>query len=222
MKLDNGEIITDKKKILADIQSFYTKLFSCPMNINPPETDLNTFLKLYTQINLIPNNLTKLKVKSIWQSYQTILVKKLPLSIRKVIITSLPKGDKPREFLKNWRPLSLLNVSYKLASSTIANRIKSVLPSIISETQTGFLKDRYIGESTRLIYDIIHHCETHNKPGILMLIDFEKAFDSISWDFMPTAFKYFNFGNSILNWIQLFNKGIQTAIYQSDFLSEFF
>ena len=261
LRLNNGEIITDQKQVLKEIQYFYKKLFSKPQNHNPPETNLNTLLEtietrilnieesnkieglisvteLSNSLSKMNNNKTpgldgfpvdfykvfwiKIKwfvLRAINESYKN---KILPLSMRQVIITSIPKGDKPREFLKNWRPISLLNVSYKLASSAIANRIKSVLPSIISETQTGFLQERYIGESTRLIYDIMNHCETNNKAGLLMLIDFEKAFDSISWDFMLTAFKYFNFGDSILNWIKLFNTDVKAAINQSGYLSEFF
>ncbi len=75
------------------------------------------------------------------------------------IITCIPKGDKPRQYLKNWRPISLLNTTYKLASSCIAERIKTVLPKLVSNDQTGFIPGRYIGEDTRLIYDILSYTE---------------------------------------------------------------
>jgi hypothetical protein len=65
------------------------------------------------------------------------------------------KERKPKHFLKNWRPITLLNVDFNIASSCIANRIKPILRNIISETQKGFLKGRYIGECTRLAYDLI-------------------------------------------------------------------
>ena len=55
-----------------------------------------------------------------------------------------------------------------------------VLDKLISKCQTGFIKGRYIDESTRLIYDIINYTEVKNKNGLLMLMDIEKAFDSIS------------------------------------------
>ena len=63
------------------------------------------------------------------------------------IIICIPKGDKPREYLKqkqNWRPISLLNVVYKIATACIAERMKKVLPTLISEDQTGFMANRYI------------------------------------------------------------------------------
>ena len=95
-------------------------------------------------------------------------------TFRHTIISCLPKGDKAREFIKNWRAISLLSVIYKLASSVIANRIKSVLNILISESQTGFIPGRYIGDSTRLVYDIMHYTKANNIDGLLLLIDFEK------------------------------------------------
>jgi hypothetical protein len=84
-----------------------------------------------------------------------------------------------KEFLKKWRPITLLNSTYKLASSCIAERITSVLSHLISTDQTGFIPGRYIGENCRLIYDILHFTGENDIPGILLLIDFEKEFDSI-------------------------------------------
>ena len=70
-------------------------------------------------------------------------------------------------FLSNWRPISLINVDYKIASKVIANRIKSVLQTIINETQTGFMKGRYIGENIRLIFELLDNTDKHNIPGLL-------------------------------------------------------
>ena len=103
------------------------------------------------------------------------------ISLRQCIITCLPKKGKSREFLKNWPPLSMLSVLYKIASASIANRIKPYLDHLISPSQTGFVSGRYIGESTRLVYDIMNFTETKNIPGLLMLIDFEK---SVRFDIM--------------------------------------
>ena len=59
------------------------------------------------------------------------------------IIICIPKGDKPREYLKSWRPISLLNVVYKIATSCIAERMKKVLPTLINEDHTGFMADTW-------------------------------------------------------------------------------
>ena len=106
----------------------------------------------------------------IFKSINCIFSKKeLPISQRLGIISCLPKGEKPRQFLKNWRPITLLNVLYKLISGCLSNRIKSCLNNLISDTQSGFIKGRYIGENTRFIYDLMHYIESKNIPGLLVL-----------------------------------------------------
>ena len=90
------------------------------------------------------------------------------------------KGDKPRQSLKNWQPITLLNVFYKLVSGCISHRIKSTLDTLIAESQTSFIQGRFLGENTRFIYDLMQYTEINKIPGLLMLIDCEKAFDSIS------------------------------------------
>ena len=86
--------------------------------------------------------------------------------------------------MKNWRPISLLNTVYKIASGSIANRVKTYLDKIINPDQTGFIKGRNLAENIRTIYDIMQYTEDENIPGFLLLIDFEKAFDSVSWSFI--------------------------------------
>ena len=97
--------------------------------------------------------------KFFWKKIGTSVVKslnygfqegKLSVTQREGIITCIPKEGKPKQFLKNWRPITLLNTVYKIASGIISTRIKSVLNKRISKDQTGFLKGRYIGENTRL------------------------------------------------------------------------
>ena len=97
------------------------------------------------------------------------------LSLRQCIINCLPKGHKSRQFLKNWRPISLLSIIYKLGSSAIANRIKKYMNKLISPEQSGFISGRYIGDNTRLIYDLMYCCENSDITGLLMLVDFQKG-----------------------------------------------
>lgn len=146
----------------------------------------------------------------------------LSVTQKQGLITCIPKGDKSRELLKNWRPITLLNVIYKIASGCIAERLKTVLSKLISNDQTGFISGRYIGENTRLIYDIMNYTEETNIPGLLLIIDFEKAFDTISWDFIRKTLHFFNFGDSIKRWISVFYNDISSAVVQSGFLSDFF
>ena len=83
----------------------------------------------------------------------------MSLSLSQCIITCLPKGDQPRQFINNWHPISLLSVIYKIGSSAIANHIKKFLGNVISPEQSGFISGRYIGDSTCLIYDLMSIAE---------------------------------------------------------------
>ena len=146
----------------------------------------------------------------------------LSISQRRGLITLIPKKDKPKCSIKNWRPISLLNCDYKIAAKSIANRIKKTLPSIINSDQTGFLKNRFIGENIRLLNYIISYTEKVEIPGLLLFIDFEKAFDTLEWPFIEKTLKYFNFGGSLISWINLFYTDISSCIQNNGWSSDFF
>lgn len=82
------------------------------------------------------------------------------------------------------------------------------------------MRGRYIGENTRLIYDLMSYSETCKIPGLLVLIDFEKAFDSIAWSFVYKVLKFFGFGQNLIKWIQILNTDMKASIIQNGFLSE--
>ena len=138
------------------------------------------------------------------------------------VIICLPKTDKDRDRIKNWRPISLLNTVYKIASSSIANRLKIVLPNIINEDQTGFVKNRYIGDNIRLIYDIISHLNSNSEPGLLLCLDFEKAFDSLDWGFLHKVLSAFGFKNDICRWVSAFYNNIRSTVSINGMISDWF
>ena len=72
---------------------------------------------------------------------------------------------------------------YKVGSACIANRLKVVLPTFINEDQTGFMANRFIEDNIRLIHDPISYLHRTKLPGLLLCLDFEKAFDSVYWNF---------------------------------------
>ena len=113
-------------------------------NKSPGSDGLSTeFYKIFW------NDIKQFYINSINYSYSNKTLTQLQ---KQGIITLLPKKDKDLSLLTNWRPISLLNVDYKIATKTIANRMKKVLPDIINNSQTGFLKGRYIGENIRTIF----------------------------------------------------------------------
>ena len=169
--------------------------------------------------------------KFFWNDIGAFLVRSYNCSIRKGelstsqkvgIVSILPKGNKPREFLKNWRPISLLNTTYKVFSGITANRLKAVLNTLIHENQKGFLSGHFICENTRLMYDIISQTEVQDKPGMVLLLDFEKAFDSVSWNYIIKVLQFFNFGDYFIHLIKIIFANIKLCVIQHGIFSEFF
>ena len=146
----------------------------------------------------------------------------LSLTQKQSIITCLPKGNKPREFLKYRRPISLLNIDYKILSGVLASRLKNILPKIISNTQKGFLKGRYIGENVRLVFDTMTELSILKKKGLLLLLDFEKAFDSLEWNYINKVLKEYNFGEGFISWFRTLYKNASSCVINNGFFSEFF
>ena len=98
---------------------------------------------------------------------------------RGIIIIPTSKEDGSLLDLYNWRPITLLNVDFKIAAKAIAKRLEPILGTLIHPDQTGFVKGRYIGENIRLINDVMEITKTQNLSGILTSLDFRKAFDSL-------------------------------------------
>ena len=136
----------------------------------------------------------------------------LTISQRRGIITLLPKEDGSLLDLHNWRPITLLNVDLKIAAKAIAKRLETVLPNLIHPDQTGFVKGRYIGENIRLISDVLDFTKEQKIPGILVALDFRKAFDSLEWPFIMRILDAFNFGSSIKRWISTFYTNVESAV----------
>ena len=126
----------------------------------------------------------------------------LSTSQRQVVITLLEKKGKDKRYLKNWRPISLINVDTKILSKSLALRIKKVLSSLIHSDQTAYVKDRYIGESVRLINDVLEFTDHKKTEAILFSADFEKAFDSIDHSFLLSALKCFGFDDEFIQWVR--------------------
>ena len=129
--------------------------------------------------------------------------RELPLSQRPGIIALIPKADKDKQYIKNWRPLTLLDTFYKLISATLANRIKPVLDTIVGKHQKAYIPGRYITECTRNTYDLFSYAKVNNVPGMLLMIDFEKAFDSVDFQFLVTSLELFGFGEYFITWIKI-------------------
>ena len=139
-----------------------------------------------------------------------------------IIIKLIPKKTEKLYYIKTWRPLTLLNCDYKIATKAIANRLKTHLHKLINNDQTGFLKGRFIGENIRLIDSLVNYTSTKNIPGLLLSLDFEKAFDTLEWSFIQKALVSFGFGPSIVQWFKTFHNKTESCIMNNGWASHFF
>ena len=146
----------------------------------------------------------------------------MPCSQKQAVITLIEKKGKDRSLLENWPPIYLVNVDTKIMTEAIATRIKNVLPDIIHCDQTGYVKDRFIGETIRSIYDIMEFTAEENIPGLLVFIDFKKAFDSVEWSFLYQCLEIFNFGPDFIRWVKTFYKNIQSCTINNGMASNSF
>ena len=147
---------------------------------------------------------------------------KLSVSQRRGIISLIPKEDNDLSELTSWRPITLLNVDYKILAKTIAKRIEPFLPKLIHSDQTGFIKDRYVGQNIRLLSDLMEYTDAKKISGIFLFVDFEKAFDSIEWSFISNTLELFNFGASIRKWFSLLYNGGETAVMNAGYMTNYF
>jgi hypothetical protein len=125
------------------------------------------------------------------------------------IITLIPKERNARDINK-FRPISLGNCSLKIISKAMTNRIAPIGHRIISKNQTAFIKGRFILESVVAAHEVIHEVHSRNHSGLVLKLDYEKAYDRIDWDFLDEMFKSRGFGS-------IFRKRIKAILHKSSF-----
>lgn len=101
----------------------------------------------------------------------------------------------------------------------LAIRLKYVLPNLIHQDQSGFLQGRNIGNNIRQLLEIIENYNIENKRGFIFVADLEKAFDKISLDFICKSLVFFNFGDSLLNWIKTWYNRTNCRIINNGYIS---
>lgn len=138
------------------------------------------------------------------------------------LIKLIPKKDLDRQEIANWRPITLLNVDFKILSKAISARIQSCITQIIAPDQTGFIRGRYIGTNLINVRSLIDHVDASDSSGLLLAVDYQKAFDTVRWELIFTALDLFGFGNYIVSAIKTMFKGIKTAVCNAGYSSSFF
>ena len=127
----------------------------------------------------------------------------LHLSARSGVLNLIPKAGKDSRFLKNLRPITLLNTDYKLIEKVLANRLDQALHAIIHGDQTGFMAGRRISTNIRNVLDVIQHCDNHQIDSVLLNLDFAKCFDNIAFSAIIGSLQFFNFPPLIQRWVTI-------------------
>lgn len=155
----------------------------------PPE-----FFKKFSQ-QLIPHLLNMYN--------ESFTVGILPQTLRTASISLIAKKDKDPAYCASYRPISLLNVDFKILAKVLALRLERVLPQTISADQTGFIKNRYSFFNIRRLFNIIYSKSKSSSPELILSMDAEKAFDRLEWDYLFYTLEKFNVGGQFINWIRL-------------------
>ncbi|GKD18914.1 RNA-directed DNA polymerase, eukaryota [Tanacetum coccineum] len=104
--------------------------------------------------------------------------------------------------VKDFRPISLIGSIYKIIAKILTNRLVGVLGDIVNEVQSAFISERQILDGPFILNEIMQWCRRRKKQSLIFKVDFEKAYDSVRWDFLDDILVKFGFGIKWRGWIQ--------------------
>lgn len=114
--------------------------------------------------------------------------------------------------IKQYRPICLLNVDYKGFTRVLTERLTPVAREVIGENQTGFIKGRNILEGVIILHEVFHELSRSKGKGMILKIDFEKAYDRVRWDFLEEVMRGKEFPEKWINWVMQTVKGGQVCV----------
>jgi Reverse transcriptase (RNA-dependent DNA polymerase) len=132
----------------------------------------------------------------------------------------------PKEFnasrIQKYKPISLVDCSYKIISKILTNRLTRVMDRIVDPAQVAFIKCRYILDNIFAANEIIHYAKLHKQKGLVLKIDFEKAYDRVRWTFVQELLISRGFGQMWTGWITSLLIGAQTCIDFNGSMTQYF
>lgn len=152
--------------------------------------------------------------KEFWPQIRDILFNALQESItasclspsqRIGILTLIPKPKTPTElaYIKNWRPITLLNIDYKLFTHVIKNRLRKAVPTIISKMQSGFQPGKSTSDNLILMCMALEHFYNNDEEeGVILQVDLQKAFDSVEHSFLFETMRGMGFGDYMIHLVK--------------------
>ncbi|KAJ0434139.1 putative RNA-directed DNA polymerase [Helianthus annuus] len=115
--------------------------------------------------------------------------------------TLIPKVNDPQS-LSHYRPISLIGIIYKVVAKTLANRLKGVIDSVSSTTQSAFVAKRNIFDGPIIVSEVVSWAKKQKTEILLFKVDFDKAYDSINWNFLLNNLKMMGFPKRWRKWVE--------------------
>ena len=133
------------------------------------------------------------------------------MHLNHTFITLIPKKKNP-EYASEFRPISICNVLYKIFSKILANKLKKILPKIITEHQSAFTKSRLISDDILVAFESLHSMQKHigNDDFMAIKLDMSKAYDRVEWPYLEAMMRKMDFTEQWINLIMLY---VSTASY---------
>ncbi|CAJ0966526.1 unnamed protein product [Ranitomeya imitator] len=151
--------------------------------------------------------------RDLLELYEEMVVEgRMPPSLREGMVMILYKRKGERCDLKNWRPITLLNVDYKILAKTMATRLKTVIGRIIHPDQTCGVPGRRIADSLALVRDTVEYIKVRRAHAALVSLDQEKAFDRVSHGFMGRALQRLGLGDRFCSYVRLMYFDIHSLV----------
>ena len=144
----------------------------------------------------------------------------MPPSWSEAVISIIHKEGKDKLECGSYRPISGLNVDYKLYTTILAKRLENILPQLIHNDQTGFITQRQTNDNIRRSLHILSHIQQNNLEAYLISLDAEKAFDSVSWPFLYKVLERFGMHNNFIKGIRTLYAKPSACIKINGYLSD--
>jgi len=220
---DDNKIFKDLPQVPEEIKSNLSK----PITLN----ELELTLKTCNESAPGPDGISYNTLKHTWKIMGPLILNgwehscktgKTSPTQRKAVITLLEKKGKDKSIIENLRPISLSNCDIKLCTKALAIRTNTVLPHILSKTQTGYIPGRQVNDNSRLIEEIIRKLNDENEKAYLITLDAQKAFDSVNHKYLFHILEKFGFPSEYIGYVKLIYSNISASVMVNGHMGEEF
>ncbi|GJU00859.1 cysteine-rich receptor-like protein kinase [Tanacetum coccineum] len=159
-----------------------------------------TFIR--DDVQFLDCKFTNVEIKeAVWECGKFEFSSYIPVGCNSSFITLIPKVEDPL-LIGDYRPICFIGCQYKIIAKVLANRLSKVLPSVVGDVQMAFIKGCQIVDGPLIVNEIIAWAKKHKKRLMFLKVDFEKAFDSLSWPFVFSIMEQVGFSMKWIIWIR--------------------